>query len=254
MNIEEKIEFTKKDRYLIGIPFVLVFILVISLVENDILRHILLTLDLTILGALGCYFFSLITERKELKIFFLLALFSGLLLPYLFSWVHEFSHAFTILFIDEIDFLGIEVVYPYGGITRTRQPLLIFDEDLLKLCWLNFSGSVGSIIIVLIFNRIIYHTKKISFSWFLPLFTTTSWWILYELGYWISGIDYYLDGNEVLHDAYRFLYYYLHIDNPVISIDPLILRNLVICFAIFFLIWSVLNIRKRIKKIRNSER
>ena len=95
MSSEDKIELTKRDRYVIGFFLVMVLLLIVNLVENRVLEHILLILDLSSLGVLVCYHFSLITKKKELKIFFLVTLGCGLFLPYLFTWIHELGHTIT---------------------------------------------------------------------------------------------------------------------------------------------------------------
>ncbi len=248
MSSEYNIEFPKRDRCLVGFALVLSLVIIIpAYVENDIVRHILTVLVLSTLGVLICYHYSWITEKKELEIFFLVALGSGLCLPYLFSWIHELGHAITGI-INGIEALEIDVFYPYGGVTHFP-PLYFFSEDMvIKHYWIAALGSVGSVLIISILNRGLYHIKKIRFCFFFPLFVITSWGVLYEFNYLINGINDYINGINSPRDAYKFLFFYHQIDDPIIQIDPLFLRNGLIYLFIVILIWFGFNLGKRIKK------
>lgn len=258
MNNEIEIDYKTIKRDLLGFGLVLVFILLCELieiiVENVILEYILWVLDLSTLGVLLCYHFSWITDTKELVYFFLFALFCGILIP-LFTIIHELSHAFTTLFMEEFDFRGIELISPYEGVTYIHVTPNVNIEDLyFNFSILACSGSLGSVLVVGCLNRIINSIKNMKFTYFFPLFMTTLIYIFSELCYWVGGTKLYIDGkifqeNEFAPDAYNFFYYYLLIDGPKIPITPLALQFVLIYLFIIFSIWNTLNFRNRVMNL-----
>lgn len=188
---------------------VLLLAILYLIVENVILRYIFLVFALSFFSGLFFYDVFKIMGKKDLGIYLLVALLCGLYVPWIFSFVHELSHAITAI-ITGIKVIGIEVYYPYGGYVFLS-PHIIAE----RYFWVPLSGSLGSISITYIFNRIIYHIKTIKFSIFFPLFMITSWRILVEVFSWIIGVDYFIKGlYDIEHDAVSFLY--LFPSNPVV--------------------------------------
>ncbi len=184
------------------------------------------------------------THNKEGAMALILLLFCFLVFPYLFSWLHELCHAF-IAIINGIEVIRIEVYYPMGGGTELAEGIFIGREKVAILAYA--FGSIGSLLIAGIINRILYHLN-IRFSVFLPLFIITIFLIMDDLFDWIRGIEYYINGIESKHDAYYFLYYYFQIDDPLILIDPPILQGIIIFSSIVLLVWFVFNLIKIIRE------
>ena len=226
------------------LPMILIFI-----VKNYILRYVFLVLTLSFFGGFFFYGIFRVMEKKDLGIYLFLALLCGLYMPWIFSWIHELSHAITVINLG-IDVTGIEVYYPMGGNTYFAEGTNFTDRESIAIL-INLSGSLGSFQSAVIINRIIYHFK-IKFSIFLPLFTITIFRIVSEFIGWIRGIGDYINGIDSGNDVYRVLYY-LQLDKLLIPMVPLIIQATLIFFLIVLLVWFAVNLRKRIREERNID-
>lgn len=230
---------------IIGIASII--IIADTIFTNLILKHISIVLTVSILSTFLFYKFSFITKKRDLKFFLIFTVGGWLILPWFFTLVHELSHAITAL-VNGFEVLGIEINWPYGGSTYLPPDnWVILETRAIRYCWVSLSGSMISILIISILNRAIYHSKMIRFYVFFPLFMITSWWILFEIAYWITGTVSYMKGIEPSSDAYKFLYLYLQIGDPFILIDPEVLRITLVGFFLVLLIWFPINLLKRIK-------
>lgn len=222
------------------LPMILIFI-----VKNYILSYVFLVLALSFLGGYFFYGFR-IMEKKDLGIYLFLALFCGLFMPYIFSWIHELSHAITVI-INGIDVTGIKVDYPMDGNTYFAEGTNFTNRESIAI-WINLSGSLGSFPSAVIINRVAY--KKIRFSIFLPLFMITIFRIVSECCGWIGGIGDYINGIDSGNDIYRVLYY-LQLDELLIPMVPLIILGVLIFFLLALIVWFVgFNLIKRIREER----
>ncbi len=247
----EELKIEKKEPliifYLLIISIVSIIIIANLIITNLVLRYIFIVLTVSILSAFLFYKFSFITKKEDMKIFLIFTVACWLTFPWFFTWIHELSHAIT-AFINEFEVLGVEIDWPYGGITHLPpDSWLILETRAIGYCWVYLSGSVISVLVISIINRGIYYIKKIRFSVFFPVFMITSWWILYELSYWITGTTNYIKGIYKLNDAYGFLALYLQINDPFISINPVILRDVMVLVLLILLIWFPINLLKRIR-------
>lgn len=212
-----------------------------------VIKFVSAVIIMSILGVIIFYYCFLITEKKEIIIFFSLILFWCLVLPPLFTMIHEFLHIFVAK-LNGIDVLGFRVKYPYHGVTYFPPgPILVSKSEAMAWCQIYIAGSLGSSFIAILSNRILYH--KTRFSVFYPLNIATGFWILFELTYWIEGIDYYINGITSESDAYKFLFLYLQFED----LSPLFLKIILqLCYVaiIFWLGGSVIKKRLEYKMIK----
>lgn len=136
---------------------------------------------------------SLFRSLSKLGIYFVLFLFLVLLYPIIFVFFHELHHAFLIILN------GREItkfyVSEFKGLTSGDPSGL----SPLQLSSIKLAGSVGDIIINILFLIIILRSKKIRTEIFVPLFIAFGAAILYELRYWITGFSF----SE--SDSYQFV-------------------------------------------------
>jgi len=221
-------------------------IILYLIVDNKILRHVFLVLSFSFFGGLLFYGVFGIIEKKDLGIYFLLALFCGLCIPSIFSLIHELFHAITVI-INGIEVIGIKVDYPMGGSTFMPEGTNFTNREDIAI-WINLSGSLGSFPLAVIINRVAY--KKFRFSIFLPLFMITIFRIVSECFGWIGGIGDYINGIDSGNDIYKVLYY-LQLDKHLIRIIPLIILGVLIFFLLALIVWFVgFNLIKRIREER----
>ena len=241
-------KFERRDRdwliysLIIGalLPMILIFV-----AKNTILKYVFLVLTVSFLGGFFLYDFFIIREKKDLWIFLFLAIVCGLCIPYIFTWIHELSHAITVNHFG-IDVTKIKVCYPMDGDTFMPEGTNFTNRENIAI-WINLSGSLGSFPLAIAINRIIYHVK-IRFSIFLPLFTITIFRIVSELCGWIGGIQDYIYGIDSGNDIFKVLYY-LQLDGHLIRIIPLIILGVLIFFLLALLVWFVgFNLIKRIRE------
>lgn len=155
---------------------------------------------------------------------------------YLFSWVHELSHAITAIF-NGLRITNLEVYWPYGG-----KVTYYFDSiEAIKLRIVIIAGSIGSVLVTLTLNRIIYYYRSIKFSIFMPLFGVTGYWMYFELNYWISGIGYWIRGVDVVTDADLFL-------DITPNSNPFLIQIFLMILLTIILIWLVMNFCTVIKQ------
>ena len=187
----EKQKIDKKEHILITFYLLLISIVGVIAIANFFisifyLRYIFIVLTLSVLSVSLFYKFSFITKKKNLRFILIFTVFCWLALPYFFTLVHELSHTITAL-INGFEVLSIEIHWPYGGSTHLPPDGgIILETRAIGYCWVSFSGSVISILVISILNRGIYHIKKIRFSVFFPVFMITCWWILFEIFYWFG--------------------------------------------------------------------
>ena len=233
--------------YLLIISIVIIFIAADFIFKFLIPKYIFIVLTVSFLSVFLFYKFSFITKKGDLKFFLILTVICWMTLPFFFTLIHELSHVITAL-INGFEVLSIEIYWPYGGRTHlSPNSWVVLKSEAVGYCWISLSGSVISVLGISILNRGIYHIKKIRFSVFFPIFLITSWWILFEIFYWLDGVTSYINGTYNLNDAYTFLYLYLQFNNPIISIDPIILRYILVGVLVVLLIWFPINLLKRIR-------
>ncbi len=214
-------------------------------VENKILRHVFLVLSFSFFGGLLFYGIFRIMEKKDLLIYLILAIVCGLCIPYLFTWIHELSHAITVNHFG-IDVTKIKVCYPMGGATSMPEGIDFTNREGIAI-WINLSGSLGSFPFAVTINRIIYHVK-IKFSIFLPFFMITIFRIVSEAWGWIEGITAFVFGIDSGNDIFKVLYY-LQLDKHLIRIIPLIILGALIFFLLALIVWFFrFNLIKRIRE------
>lgn len=215
-----------------------------------IIKFVIAVIIMSILGVIIFYECFLISEKKEIITFFSLILFGCLVLPPLFTVIHELSHIFVAK-LNGIDVLGFCVRYPYYGVTYFPPgPILVSKSEAMAWCQIFIAGSIGSSFIAILSNRILYHKSK--FSVFYPLNIVTGFYILFELTYWIEGIDYYINDITSESDAYKFLFLYLQFED----LSPLFLKIILqICYVaiIFWLGVSIIKKRLEYKKVKIKE-
>jgi len=156
-------------------------------------------------------------------------------IPYFISWIHELSHAITAI-MNGFKVTNIEVSWPHGGSTTLQfeSPFLTGDE-VKKYSLVLVAGSIGAFCVSLGLTRIIYHIKKVKFKFFLPIFITLGHRMLYEIKYWIDGINYWREGISVVHDSTKLL-------NINSNINPLGLLIFLICLIFLIITWLGINL------------
>ena len=172
---------------------------------------------------------------KKLFIWIFMFVFCYCTIPYCISWIHELSHAITAI-MNGFKVTNIEVSWPHGGSTTLQfeSPFLTGDE-VKKYSLVLVAGSIGAFCVSLGLTRIIYHIKKVKFIFFLPIFITLSHRMLYEIKYWIDGINYWREGILVVHDSAQLL-------NINSNINPLGLLIFLICLMFLIIIWLLINL------------
>ncbi len=147
-------------------------------------------------------------------------------LPYVFTFVHEISHAVT--------------AAAYGGQVRSIT-IYAFGGGLVEYyslppdhrrSFVSLAGALGSTIFGLTLAIIIYRKKKMKLEVFVPIYIQIGRYILGEVIYWHNGVF------QEFGDPWIFLRY-------VPQVDGLWLTNFCVLFyyAVYFCLWFFLTIK-----------
>ena len=150
-----------------------------------------------------------------LGVFFLFLV--GIPLTYIFTVVHEFSHAITGLF-SGVQIEKIRILSPREGFTEHS---VLSSNVIMSL--FSIAGSMGEILFGSILLILIYRNKSMKLNVFIPIYCVIGYNIIYNPFYWLSSV--YIGKG----DAAAVLFY-----NPQIS------HHLLLAICIFVLSGLVL--------------
>ena len=106
----------------------------------------------------------------------------GIPLTYIFTFIHEFSHAITGLFsgiqIEKIRILGPREGYTNHSILSSNIIMSLFS----------IAGSMGEILFGSILLILIYRNKSMILNVFIPIYCVIGFNIIYNPLYWLSSV------------------------------------------------------------------
>lgn len=147
----------------------------------------------------------------------------GIPLTYIFTVIHEFSHAITGLFsgiqIEKIRILGLR-----EGVTNHS---ILSSNVIMSL--FSIAGSMGEILFGSILLIIIYRNKSMKLNVFIPIYCVIGYNITYFPLYWLSSV--YIGKG----DAAAVLFY-----NPQISPQVLLTICIIVFLVLVLLLWFLL--------------
>ena len=147
----------------------------------------------------------------------------GIPLTYIFTVIHEFSHAITGLFsgiqIEKIEILGLR-----EGVTNHS----ILSSNIIMTLF-SIAGSMGELLFGTILLILIYRNKSMKLIVFIPLFFVIGYNIIRNLLYWLTSV--YIGKG----DAAAVLFY-----NPQISPQLLLIVCSFVLSVLLLLFWFLL--------------
>ena len=172
---------------------------------------------------------------------FLLGFWFGLALyfslPYVFTFVHEVSHAITATAYGG-QVLNIFIYASGGGLVEYISLPIYYRRALVSL-----AGTFGSTIFGLSLAIVIYRKKKMKLEVFVPIYLQIGQSILYQIVYWRNGV------LQEFGDPWHFLMYLPQVSGLwLANFCATLYYGVYFCLSLFLLIKIIFRINNFVKK------